>query len=421
MRLAAVCIAFIILLVFHIPGQAQDEALAMEIIARVNAWRIREGVWPLKPNDTLKNMALQQAQYIASLPALPDDLHVDGRGLRPRERALLTPFNWPYYELPGQIAIGENAALGTPDYALEFWQESALHARTALNPAYREVGVAALPYRNTILFIVVFGARPDVLPALVDPRDGRTIYLTNERFEYARFHDSMQVATKIQVFDSVGRPIYDEPIDWTQRISVPVEAGDAVYILSSDGEHSVISPVDLSRDRAILPVATVPTEAPVVTTEAAPEIAATPTTAPVIQPTMTPVVVATDLVPQPDEQPDLLILYSNDTLDVLNVSGATADWRTLAFHGTIDFPFTHFTRVTQFPLEALPNRHCLQIRSQTISGDVVKQENCSWVRSLITVSPDRLFWAQGPFEVQHNGLTITTCEPGAGVCVVDLP
>src|SRR5690606_9423262 len=130
MRLAAVCIAFIIMLVFHMPGQAQDETITMEIIARVNAWRIREGVWPLKPNDTLKNMALQQAQYIASLPALPDDLHVDGRGLRPRERALLTPFNWPYYELPGQIAIGENAALGTPDYALEFWQESALHART---------------------------------------------------------------------------------------------------------------------------------------------------------------------------------------------------------------------------------------------------------------------------------------------------
>src|SRR5690606_36178088 len=175
------------------------------------------------------------------------------------------------------------------------------------------------------------------------------------------------------------------------------------------------------RDRADLPVATVPTEARLVTTEAAPEIAAPPTTAPVIQPTMTPVVVATDLVPQPDEQPDLLILNSNDTLDVLNVSGATADWRTLAFHGTIDFPFTHFTRVTQFPLESLPNRHCLQIRSQTISGDVVKQENCSWVRTLITVSPDRLFWAQGPFEVQHNGLTITTCEPGAGVCVVDLP
>lgn len=393
--------------------QAQDNLPAQDVIARLNEWRISEGRWPLKPNATLEALALKQAQYIVSLPELPDDLHLDGQGLQPRQRALLAPFNWPYYELPGQIAIGENAALGDVDYALAFWRGSDLHARTALNPAYREVGVAALPYRDTTFFIVVFGARPDVLPALVDPRDGRTIYLSNERFEQARFHDSIQDVTEIQVFDSSGRPLYDAPIAWTERLAVPADAGEAVFILSTDGEHEVLSPVDLSRDQVLLPGEAEP-EAPAVVVEATPLPGAQPTEAPQVEATT---------IPEPEViiQPDLLILYSGDTLDVLNVSGAAADWRALELVGTITFPFTQWTKVTQFPLDALPARHCLQIRSQGVSGEVVKPEDCAWVRSLITVGVDRVFWAQGPFTVQRNGAVLAQCEPGAGVCAVDLP
>src|SRR5690606_22026959 len=115
-------------------------------------------------------------------------------------------------------------------------------------------------------------------------------------------------------------------------------------------------------------------------TEAAPQTAVptTPTTTPV------PVIVPTTAPTDAEVQPDLLILYTRDTLDVLNVTAGEADWRLLELDGTVNFAFTQFTRVAQFPLEALPSRHCLQIRSQSVTSDVVKPEGCNWVRSLVT-------------------------------------
>ena len=245
--LTMLSIMILIVLAIPVSGQASDDALALDVLARLNAWRMDEGLSPLKPNDTLAAMALHQAQYLASLPQLPDDFHLDGQGLYPRERALLAPYNWPHYELPGQIDVGENAAVGTVTYALQFWHDSDIHRETALNPAYREAGVAAVPYKKTTIFIIDFGGRPNVLPALVDPTDGHTIYLTNEQFEYAKFFDSIQTVKTIQVFDRDGRPLYPKPIDWTNKLAVPSDAGGAVYILSMDGTHEVLSAVDLSR------------------------------------------------------------------------------------------------------------------------------------------------------------------------------
>ena len=394
-----------------VPGRAQETNPALEVIAGLNAWRISEGLAPLKPNETLRAMAQSQAEYLASLSDLPDDFHRDASGLYPRERALLPPFQWPHYRLPGQVSIGENAAVGTADYALNYWRASDLHRRTALNPDYREVGVGMAPYRSTTIVIVVFGGRPNVLPALVN---GEQIYLTSEDFEQAQQYDSIQAVTEIQLFDSEGRPLTDGPVAWSETLDVPQNAGDVLYVLLSDGEHLTLSVVNLSRDQVILPGTYTEAAQP---TEAAPQTAVptTPTTTPV--PVIVPTAVPTDI----EVQPDLLILYTRDTLDVLNVTAGEADWRLLELDGTVDFAFTQFAQVAQFPLEALPSRHCLQIRSQSVISDVVKPEGCNWVRSLVTVGADRVFWAQGPFEVQYNGVTVATCEPDAVVCAVDLP
>jgi uncharacterized protein YkwD len=416
MRKSIMLVIVLLLVAVTLPAQGQlisNDTIERDVIAGLNAWRLAESLWPLKPNATLDALALEQARYLAGLPELPKDLHIDKNGLQPRERALLAPFNWPYYTLPGQIAIGENAALGDVTYALRFWHESAIHARTVLNPAYREIGVAAVPYKRSYLFITVFGGRPDVLPALVDPHDGRTVYLSSDRFEYARLYDSIQQPATIQVFDRDGRPLYDAPQPWTPKLTVPVEAGDAVYILSSDGQHTVISPVDLQRDRAILP-----DEAPAPAATPVP-LAAVPSATPAAA--AQPGAAATVIPPAAAVEADLLVVYSKDTLDVLNVSSKAADWRALNLHGTIDFPFSQWSRVADFPLEALPNRHCLQIRSGAVRGDVIKPDNCGWVRSFIQVSADRVFWAQGPFEVRLNDVVLATCQPGVGVCAVDLP
>src|SRR5690606_31730558 len=192
------------------------------------------------------------------------------------------------------------------------------------------------------------------------------------------------------------------------------DAGNSVFILSTDGEHEVISPVDLTRDQVLLPDKLAPAIEPTATTTTITEATAVPTES-------VPAEATPEATVTPVTQADLLIVYSADTLDVLNVSGAEADWRTLEFDGTINYPFTQWTKVTVFPLEALPNRHCLQLRSQAVSGDVVKLDDCGWVRSLIQVDPSRVFWQQGPFDVKRNGITIATCQPDASVCAVDLP
>ncbi len=415
-------------------SQAQDleqnDSMAQEVIGRLNAWRLEEGVWPLKPNATLTELALYQANYLVSLPSLPDDLHIGPQGREPRVRAIEEPFSWPHYSLPGQVAIGENAARGNVNFAMNFWRNSELHKTTALNPAYREVGVAVLPYKGSFVFIAVFGARPNVLPALVDPRDNQTIYLSNEVFEYAQFYDAMQTAAEVQLFDADGRPVHEEALDWTEKLAVPTNAGNEIYLLLNDADdHTVISPIDLDEDLVVLPAALMAT----VAQEPTSEPTAVPTEMPVDSgdtttetpaDTASPPATDTETVEEPpvEAEPSLRILYNSDTLDVINVSGEVADWRVLEFVGTIDYPFTQWERVTVFPLGEFPANHCLQIRSTTITGAVEVPETCSWVRSLIQLQPDRLFWALGDFEVRRNGATLATCEANAGMCdVVLLP
>ena len=219
MMMRKLLLPLLLLLIASIGVQAQEQTpeLALEIVANINDWRIDEGVWPLKTNPTLEAMALDQATYIASLSDLPNDLHEGRRGLHPQERALVEPFNWPHYELEAQIAIGENAGIGSVRSAMNFWRGSSLHTRTALNPAYREIGVAAVPRGRDHVFIVVFGSRPNVLPALADPREPGTIFLSNEEFVYASFFDSIQTVSEIRLFDADGRPLTDAPVEWARE------------------------------------------------------------------------------------------------------------------------------------------------------------------------------------------------------------
>lgn len=416
-------------------AQEQDTALATEVVARINEWRIEEGVWPLRTNTTLEAMALSHAQYLASLSELPDDLHAGETGLNPRERALLEPFDWPHYELPAQIAIGENAGIGTVDYAMNYWHNSETHRNTALNPAYREVGVAAVPYKNQHIFIVVFGGRPNILPALFDPRDGQTIYLSNESFEYANFFDSIHSVVSIQLFNADGQPLFNEPIPWSDRITIPDGTQGIIYMLLTDGEHQILSVVNLETDVVITLDSMIAPEAveeaieetveTVAETTGSSDTADTVTDTEVVQstpapaePTATPTLEPTVAPTEASDEPDILMVYTNDTLDILNVSGENADWSTLELRGVITVPFTQFTRVTEVDLTAFPNRHCLQVRSNGVSGDVVKQDNCNWVRSLVTVQPDRLFWKQTPFDVVRNGVVVGTCQPEESVCAI---
>src|SRR6185436_20151249 len=130
-----------------------------DLAAELNLWRLELGLGPLVYNPTLEAMAKQQADYLMTLPELPEegDIHMDAAGRYARERSQLDPINWPTYGNPQFISLTEIAAIGSIRSAIQFWHTSDIHNRSVINPNYREIGIAARSMNNIngdTLFIV---------------------------------------------------------------------------------------------------------------------------------------------------------------------------------------------------------------------------------------------------------------------------
>jgi uncharacterized protein YkwD len=227
-----------------------DPAAALAVIAYFNEWRLSVGSPPLKPNDTLHAMALDQASYLASLPEIQggNEMHIGRNGEGPRERAVYPQFNWTTYG--GQPAIAEVGAAASEEWAFNFWKESDIHRETITNPLMREVGVAAVNHPWGHVYIAVFGSRPDVLPALVDPRTN-LLYLTQDGW---KFGVGNQPSANIFLFDADGRPLNNGAAQpWASSIPIPENVIGKLYVLYDDGISKSLMAVDLVQDRVILP------------------------------------------------------------------------------------------------------------------------------------------------------------------------
>lgn len=406
------------------------------LIAALNDWRIDQGLWPLKVNPTLEAMAVAQAEYLLTLPELPEGgaIHTDARGQDPRGRAPQPPYNWPTYGRTDQIAVGEIAYVGRQADALNFWLNvSALHRNTVANPAYREIGVAALRHPFGYLYIVVFGGRPDVLPALVDPVAGR-LYLSNERFAGARSGTWIREADRIRLFDADGRPLSRDWQPWQLSLPVPPGVGDRMFIQYTDGTLTTLAEVHLDETIALLPD-TLAAVSPASTT-AAPAILPAATSAPAgsaVLPAATPVTAGAAATPVPAStptqaptavtQPDILIAYDSRVLAIVNTSGRALNLTGLELHysGSVLPAMRWQTQWLSAPLVAFPSGDCLQIWSWSETGTLPPPPQCRTPRSVINTAPDRLFWATGSFEIVWQGAVLATCEARAGQCVASLP
>src|SRR5579871_2308409 len=80
-----------------IASAQEDDDAAQQVLTLMNTWRIQQGLWPLRENATLDQMALDQANYISSLPEIPNEpqIHNDAKGETPPQRAKLPQYNWP--------------------------------------------------------------------------------------------------------------------------------------------------------------------------------------------------------------------------------------------------------------------------------------------------------------------------------------
>lgn len=226
----------------------------MVMIAMLNQWRIREGLWPLQINDILMQMAQDQADYLIGLPALPrgGDLHLGRQGEYPAQRAVGS-YGWPSYGSAARTAIGEVAYVGRSERsAYEYWNTSSIHSNTILSSAYREVGVGVVLHPYGQLFIIVFGARPGILPVLVDPVNER-VYFSDERYQYASGGKWFQKAQQVQYLVSEGSALLpDEWMTWTLSLSRQITPAPFA-VAFTDGQNTIVSTVNPAVDVVWLP------------------------------------------------------------------------------------------------------------------------------------------------------------------------
>lgn len=424
MRKIVVC--FFTLFVLLTGSSMAQADVAAAVLAEINRWRTGESLVPVVPNEILTAMAVEQAAYIASLPLIPSggDIHLDVQNRNPRQRSQDPRFAYPPYGAAFRVLVTEIAAVGSLDSAFNFWRSSDLHRRSVTNPVYREIGIATLPVGDDdTLFIVVLGAQPNVLPAMLD-RSGELLYLSNEYSEYA---DGAWIGTvtRYQLFDEHGRPLTSGWEDWEPYIELPETDSDTIYVLYSDGVTSALNVVSQHTDTPAVTPTTTPTSIPtftptpargdsvfrtqVPTSTPSPTATATSTPAPTATVTQAP---PRELVIIYDDR-SILITTSADRVDVSGVSLVDASGTALTLN-----PWTR--TMSSLDLTNFRSRMCLIAYPWDTSSPSVP-DTCGRLLAVLTVAPDRAFWRSGTFTVQNNGETVGTCNAADGECRVSLP
>lgn len=428
--------------------QAQDNGanrndLIPDLMTEINLWRLNSGLEPLVYNPTLEQLAIYQADYLISVPSI-GDIHAGRRGEHPRERSQYPEYAWATYGHPQLFAVTEIAAIGSIQSAMNFWQNSDIHTRSSLNPTYREVGVAARQYGTNVLFIVVFGGQPNVLPALADP-DVDSLYLTNERNDWQG--DWIGVANEYRFLNSNFEPLSNW-LEWEPIVDLPEIDDDFFYIQYQDGENRVtgrvpmqpiwylsdeeraiaraidlanFEPAEIDEEQVEVALTALPTGTPTQTPTATPENQSLFVTSTPIIPTVTPypTVIIPTLTPRPPGT--VRLEYDDNYLTLINNSAAFVDLygMTLSNDSYSYSALTWEVPADEINIGALPPNHCLQLAGFSGAG-INALPDCSYVRSYVTISEDNLFWVEGSFEVSIGGDVIVTCSADAGTCEFEL-
>ncbi len=356
-------------------------------------------------NETLEDLALYQAEYIRPMRPMPNGsaIHVGRNKEGIQARALYTEFLWDFYGTRDRVAVAEIAAVNSIDRAMTFWKSSSTHRATVTNPGYREIGIAALPHALGHIYIVVLGARPNVLPALVHP-ETHELYLGRDESRYATWPIWVKTPTEYRLFDRDGRPLTSGWQEYEPVVTLPKSVTERVYVMYRDGQGEVMSEVDLERDIIVLPGYLPPPD---------------PLVIPLVLPTAAPT-----STPEPPK-PEILLVYDRHSLSVVSQSRGYQDWSDIEIVSeeitlSLDSVAEGMTGVG---LYYFPPGDCLMVWSgtaETVSPR--KPSQCQNMRrGRGNLAASHRFWIDHAFSVERDGEVFATCIPDAKTCEVDLP
>ena len=302
-RAIALCVALLFLT--YAQTHAQSPGAVADLAARINRERLARGLVPYALNTQLTVDAQAHAQDIGSMGQY-GHTGTDGSTVTDRAaRAGYGKYSWGY-------RIGENwARYHDTATAMAMWMESALHRNNILHALYREFGIGVASAQNGgFVYVVVFGAQPNVLPIFVN--DGATetrtldvtITLSNE--EVAQNGDganNIGRAVEVQIsnaadFASAKWQPFAQHVSWAL---MPGGGTKTIYVKYRDakGRTTTVSDsivygalADLNRALVVPTVTVTATSTPRMTQTATrtllrPTSTATPTLSPTGTPTAT--------------------------------------------------------------------------------------------------------------------------------------
>jgi uncharacterized protein YkwD len=255
-RIVGVMVLVVLVLVGIIRSQPNHQAQAeagqneLEVIAQINAHRLGLGLQPLVINSTLEFLAKKQAEFGQAQNFEPPnyDWHRDANGEYPRQRGVRAGWS-TYGGNPQKIEISENAGLGSLAFSMNYWRTSDIHRRTMENPQYREVGAWSISHPYGFLYMIVFGARPNLLPVPFNP-------LTCELYLPRDF--SSDAGTWIRQVQTVQFFTQDNieltpVLEYQPRMSLPRNVPEVFTVAMTEDNIEVRQTVKLAEDTVILP------------------------------------------------------------------------------------------------------------------------------------------------------------------------
>jgi uncharacterized protein YkwD len=168
---------------------AQEETAATVWLELVNETRLDEGLDPYAQSRLLSNAAQRHADDLAENGlADPDDVHQGSDGTDEEERT--REAGYAAWTKDDEMVVAENVwyGRGGPQDALASFLEDQGYRDHLMSDAFREIGIgAATDADGRSVYVLSFGARPNVLPIFINEGAASTenrevaIRLTNER------------------------------------------------------------------------------------------------------------------------------------------------------------------------------------------------------------------------------------------------